>query len=103
MTETAYLKNARSVYPSIVGATLMLELGVVVVAGTIWRKGLWLLRWSERARRREWERVADGKSCDCVHVHNDRNHERLISQSSVEPLLKDSVAGGSFDMRSDTY
>lgn len=57
LLETVYFRNAKSVYPIIVGVALALQLVVVLAVGILWRRGFQLLRWSEKARRTEWDHV----------------------------------------------
>ena len=65
LTVTVYLENSKSVYPLIVGVTLLLEIGVFVIAAVVWRRGFSLLRMSDESRRKEWERVRSGEGCKC--------------------------------------
>lgn len=75
LLETVYIRNAKSVYPIIVGGALALHLTLVFAVGILWRRGLQLLRWGEKKRRREWEKVMNRSQsefgerkcgCDCA-------------------------------------
>jgi hypothetical protein len=92
MPETAYLKNARSVYPTIVGVALLMEIVVVGVVAVVWRRGLRLLRWSEKSRRREWERVVGREVCGCAcGGGDDVGKSRQSSWAEETGLLKSGV------------
>lgn len=85
LPEIVYLKNAKSIYPTIVGVTLLLEIAVVIMAAVVWRRGLRLLRWSEKTRRREWDRVMGREVCECVRGDDGSRQSSLASEM---PLLK---------------
>ena len=84
LPETVYLENAKSIYPTIVGVTLILELAVFGIAVMVWRRGFRLLRWGEKTCRWEWERVMDGGGCRCMLGARSRQS----SQGSETFLLK---------------
>lgn len=83
LLETVYVANAKSVYPTIVGVTLLLQIAVVVLIAVVWRRGLKLLRWSEKRRRVEWDRVMGRERCDCIHNGDRRRHSSLESEMSL--------------------
>jgi hypothetical protein len=58
-----YELNDRTKYPAIVSACVFAQLLVFVIIAIIWRHGLKLMRWSERARRVEWE--STNRCCIC--------------------------------------
>jgi hypothetical protein len=83
LPETMYIDNAKSVYPTIVGVTLLLQIIVVIVVAVVWRRGLQLLRWSEKMRRREWDRAMGRELCECK-CNGDRSRQlSLESEMSL--------------------
>ena len=69
LLETFYMRNAKSVYPIIVGGALLLQLTMVFAVAVLWRRGFQLLRWREKTRRREWNHAMSQElyecKCDC--------------------------------------
>ena len=65
LLETVYIQDGKTVYPMIVGVALLLQITVVVVVAVVWRRGLQLLRWSEKRRKGEWDRVLGRELCEC--------------------------------------
>lgn len=65
LPETVYWNNAKSVYPTIVGVALLLQLAMVAVVAVVWRRGLRLLRWGEKKRRVEWNRTLGLELYEC--------------------------------------
>lgn len=109
LLETFYIRNARSVYPIIVGGALALQLTMVLAVAIFWRRGFQLMRWREKTRRREWNHVM-GRSqseahyvckCDCDDGSGNENWQRRgsssrefsFSSSSNQSLLKHSQVG----------
>lgn len=88
LPETVYLDNAKSVYPTIVGVTLLLQIIVVIVVAVVWRHGLQLLRWSEKRRRGEWDRAMGRELCECMY---DGGRSRQSSLESEMSLLRSGV------------
>lgn len=66
LTETIYFQNAKSVYPIIVGGTLLLQIIIVLAVAVLWRRGFQLLRWSEKTRRAERNRAINRGICECM-------------------------------------
>ena len=62
-----YELNDRTVYPSVVGISLVLQLLIFVAVVVIWRRGLKLFWWSESAREKGWERIVGHEVCKCMH------------------------------------
>ena len=98
MPETVYLQNAKSVYLTIVGVTLLLEMVVFAVAATIWRRGFRLLRWSEETCREEWQRVMGNEGCKkCTHDGRSRQTSQVSETFplkwavGVTPISVDSI------------
>jgi hypothetical protein len=91
MPETVYLRNAKSVYPAIVGLTLLSEVVIVATVMILWRRGLRLLRFTETERKREWDHIANNTECECIinWVEN-----RQMSVSSEGSLLKSGASVG---------
>lgn len=83
LLETVYLQNAKSVYPTIVGVTLLLEVAVFVVVAVVWRRGLRLLRWREKTCQVEWERIMDGKRCKCMYTGGRSQQSSQVSKIAV--------------------
>lgn len=88
LTEKVYLDNAKSVYPMIVGLTLLLQITVVIVVAVIWRRGLQLFRWSEKSREGEWDRAMGSGLYKCTC---DGGRSRQSSLGSEMSLLKSDV------------
>ena len=85
LPEKVYLANAKSTYPMIVGVGLLLQITLVIVVTVVWRRGLRLLRWSEKMRKGEWDRVTGREFCEC------NGRSRHMSQDSEMSLLKSGV------------
>ena len=66
LSVTLYWQNNKPVYPIIVGGTLLLQLTMVVAVAVLWRREFWLLRWSEKTRRAEWDRAMNRGICECM-------------------------------------
>jgi hypothetical protein len=99
MLETAYLKNTRSVYPTIVVMALLMEIVVVDVVAVVCRRGLRLLTWSEKSRRREWERVVTREVCGCAcDGGDDAGKSRQSSWAEKTRLLKSGVRSALTDV-----
>lgn len=98
LLETVFFDNAKSVYPTIVGVTLLLQITMVIVVAVVWRRGLQLLRWSEKRRKEEWDRVRDHELCECM-CGRDRSRqsslgsELFLLKSAVKMTLTRSPAG----------
>jgi hypothetical protein len=83
-----YLDNAKSIYPTIVGVALLLQITVVIVVALVWRRGLRLFRWSEKRRRRGWGRAVGRELCECMY---DGGRSRQSSLESEMSLLRSGV------------
>lgn len=97
LPETVYLANARSVYPAILGLALLSQVLVVLVIMVIWRRGMKLLRWSERDRKDVWSRVATTVTggpgvalctCTCVSTQISHRDRHMSASSEMYSLLK---------------
>lgn len=80
LLETLYIKNAKSVYPMIVGVALLLQITLVIVVAVVWRRGLQLLRWGEKRRRAEWDRAMGRELCECGGRSRQPSVESEMSQ-----------------------
>lgn len=83
LPETVYLINAKSVYPMIVGVTLLLQIAMVMGVAVMWRRGLWLLRWGEKRRRAEWDRTLGLELYKCTCDGKGSWHSRQESELSL--------------------
>ena len=88
LLQTTYLNNAKSVYPKIVGTVLLLQIALVIMVAVVWRRGLRLLRWSEKRRKKEFDRVMGRELCECTR---DGARSRQSSLGSEMFLLKSEV------------
>jgi hypothetical protein len=79
-----YEHNDRTIYPAVVGVCLFLQLTAFVIIATTWRHGLKLMRWSEKARREEWE-SANGY---CTYVRANGPFSWILLQWWCSPSLK---------------
>lgn len=77
-----YERMGRTVYPTVVGVFVALQLLLFGLISFIWRRGLKLARWSETLRSEEWARVTTHQSCKCLHR---RRPSRLDSDC---PMIK---------------
>jgi hypothetical protein len=70
-----YELQGRTTYPLVVSVCIVLQLLVFATMAIIWRRGLKLFRWSERARDAEWERARGYKVCKCIYSREVRRPE----------------------------
>ena len=79
-----YLLMGRTVYPTVVGTFVGLQVVLFFLISFIWRRGLMVARWSESRRSEEWARDTSHEMCKCLHRR--RRPSRLDSDC---PLIKD--------------
>lgn len=66
-THPFFEHNDRTVYPLIVGVSLVLQLLVFGSIAFFWRRGLRVFRWSESIRSEQWHLVKDNRACPCMN------------------------------------
>ena len=81
-----YELNNRTIYPTVVGACISLQLLVLAVIAMIWRRGLKLLRWSEWERSQEWERATGYKLCNCMYSRRSSEADSSLSEGSIQKV-----------------
>ena len=64
-SDSFYKHNDQTTYPAIVGVCTAFQLVMFGVIVGIWRRGLKVLRWSERVRSEEWAKVSNRVTCGC--------------------------------------
>lgn len=72
-----YEHNDRTIYPIVVAICLSLQCIVFAVAAIFWWNGLKVMRWSEGARRDEWERargIGGDSANDCCFCKDEKRH-----------------------------
>ncbi|KAL6716771.1 hypothetical protein ACLMJK_006339 [Lecanora helva] len=66
-SDSFYKHNDRTTYPAIVGVCTAFQLVMFGVIVWIWRRGLKILRWSEKVRSEEWAKVSNRETCNrCI-------------------------------------